>query len=322
MYEQLEAYLSFVDAKESTRQTYKKALERFSRFVSDCDSRPEDITFADLLYYKETLQDDNKSAQTINLYLSTVRGFYRWAKGQGICEDVAAGLKSVRVNKDTFRRMHLESYQGARLLEEVSIPQKGKGMTDAITKKLNAKEDIIALRNFAMINLMLRTGLRTIEVHRADIGDITVRKERRILKVWGKGREEKDQFVILTDETYGPILDYLMTRPGARDNEPLFATEGLGHSGGRVSTRTIQDICKKALRAIDLDSHEYSAHSLRHTTGTQILLNGGTMFDVQAVLRHASPATSQLYVNTVQEDVRLQEAKEQLLDASFKDTKK
>ena len=53
-----------------------------------------------------------------------------------------------------------------------------------------------------MINLMLRTGLRTIEVHRADIGDITMRKERRILKVWGKGREEKKQFVILTDEAY------------------------------------------------------------------------------------------------------------------------
>ena len=124
--------------------------------------------------------------------------------------------------------------------------------------------------------------------------------------------------MILTDETYGPILDYLMTRPGARDNEPLFATEGLGHSGGRVSTRTIQDICKKSLRAIDLDSHEYSAHSLRHTTGTQILLNGGTMFDVQAVLRHATPAN----VNTIQEDVRLQEAKEQLLDGSFKDTRR
>ena len=51
-------------------------------------------------------------------------------------------------------------------------------------------------------------------------------------------------------------------------------------------------------------------------------MNGGTMFDVQAVLRHATPATSQLYVNTIQEDVRLQEAKEQLLDGSFKDTKK
>ena len=45
MYEQLETYLSFVDAKESTRQTYRKALESFFRFVSACDCRLEEIVF-------------------------------------------------------------------------------------------------------------------------------------------------------------------------------------------------------------------------------------------------------------------------------------
>lgn len=63
MHWHLETYLAFVDAKESTRQTYRKALESFSRFVSDCDCHLEDITFADLLYYKETLQNENKSAR-------------------------------------------------------------------------------------------------------------------------------------------------------------------------------------------------------------------------------------------------------------------
>ena len=59
-----------------------------------------------------------------------------------------------------------------------------------------------------------------------------------------------------------------------------------------------------------------------NTTGTQILLNGGTMFDVQNVLRHTTPATSQLYVNTIMEDKRLDDASEQLLDKSFKKEKK
>ena len=43
MYDKLGTYLSFVDAKESTRKTYRKALESFSRFVSDCDCRLEDV---------------------------------------------------------------------------------------------------------------------------------------------------------------------------------------------------------------------------------------------------------------------------------------
>lgn len=321
MLQQFETYMAFVDAKPSSKATYRKALESFSRFVQDCDCDLSELNHTDILNYKEGLLADNKSPQTVNLYLSVIRGFYRWAVAENVLErDAAAEIKSVRTNRDTFRKMHLESYQGARLLDEVSTPVKVRGMNAGITERLNENIEIIALRNYAMVNLMLRTGLRTIEVHRADIGDITFRKDRRILKVWGKGHSEKDAFVILTDAAYKPLAEYLATRPNAQPNEPLFCTAGLGHEGERVSTRTIQNVCKAGLRAIGLDSHEYSAHSLRHTTGTEILLKGGNMFDVQAVLRHSSPATSQLYVNTVQEDVRLEQAKEQLLDHSFEST--
>ncbi|MCF0168422.1 MAG: tyrosine-type recombinase/integrase, partial [Bacteroidales bacterium] len=237
---------------------------------------------------------------------------------ESICSNVVNGVGSIRTKKDTFRKMHLESDQGAQLLTEAYLTKKVRGVNAGVTRKLNSNEDIISQRNYAMLNLMLRTGLRTIEVSRADVGDITRKKGRRILRVWGKGHSEKDDFVVLTDEAYLPIRDYLATRPGAAASEPLFCTVGLGHSGKRMSTRTIQSICKEHLRAIGLDGHEYSAHSLRHTTGTQILLNGGTMMDVQNVLRHASPATSQIYVNTIMEDKRLDDASEELLDNSFK----
>ena len=63
----------------------------------------------------------------------------------------------------------------------------------------------MSLRDFAIVNLILRTGLRTIEVVRADVGDITFKGNRRILRVWGKGHDTKDDFVVLTDKTYLPI---------------------------------------------------------------------------------------------------------------------
>ena len=313
-----EAYLRSVDAKESTRATYRKALESFARWMDDRDLSLTEIMRVDVIAYKDSLLAANRSAMTVNLYLSTLRGFFKWAEGEHICANVANGVGSVRTRKDTFRKMHLEESQGAQLLTDAYVRKTVRGVNDAITKKLNSNEEVIALRNYAMLNLMLRTGLRTIEVSRADIGDITLKKGRRILKVWGKGRAEKDDFVVLTDEAYRPIADYLETRPGAHASEPLFCAEGLGHKGNRMSTRTIQSICKEHLRAIGLDGHEYSAHSLRHTTGTQILLNGGTMMDVQNVLRHATPVTSQLYVNTIMEDKRLDDASEELLDNSFK----
>ena len=214
--------------------------------------------------------------------------------------------------------MHLENEQGAELLTEAYLPKPVSGVNSGVTKKLRENESLISLRNYAMLNLMLRTGLRTIEVSRADVGDVVIKRERRVLKVWGKGHAEKDDFVVLTDEAWLPIEQYLQERGECKPDEPLFATNGFGHNGGRMSTRSIQDICKKNLRAIGLDGHEYSAHSLRHTTGTQILKNGGSMMDVQQVLRHTSPSTSQLYVNTIMEEKRLDDASEQILDGSFK----
>lgn len=318
MIDVFEQYLKSVDAKESTRVTYGKALDCFSRWVEERGTSVSELRREDLLEYKSFLTESNKSALTINLYLSTLRGFFKWADGESICPNIAVGVGSLRTNKNTFRRMHLENEQGAQLLTDAYLPKRVCGVNAGVTQKLNSNEQLIALRDFAMLNLMLRTGLRTIEVSRADIKDITRKKGRRILKVWGKGHSEKDGFVVLTDEAYLPIKEYLTERKDAKPEDPLFCGAGFGHSGNRMSTRTIQDICKKHLRAIGLDGHEYSAHSLRHTTGTQLLLNGGNMFDVQNVLRHASPATSQIYVNTIMEDKRLDDASEELLDTAFK----
>lgn len=314
----IDRYLRCVDAKESTRATYRKVLDSFAQWVEGTDSAFFELTQADIIAYKDSLLKENKSAMTVNLYLSTIRGFYKWLAAEGICDNIAQNVGSVRTNKSTFRRMHLENEQGAELLTEAYLPKSVTGVNSGVTQKLRDNENIISLRNYAMLNLMLRTGLRTIEVSRADIGDIAFKRERRVLKVWGKGHVEKDDFVVLTDEAWIPIEQYLQERGDCKPHEPLFATHGLGHVGGRMSTRSIQDICKKNLRAIGLDGHEYSAHSLRHTTGTQILKNGGSMMDVQQVLRHTSPSTSQLYVNTIMEEKRLDDASEQILDGSFK----
>ena len=313
-----DAFIASVDAKDTTRDTYRKAIELFFDWINSTGRQLGYMFPQDVIAYKNHLLKENRSSLTVNLYLSVVRRFYKWTKANNLYPNIADGIGSVRTNKKTFRKMHLESDEGAALLEVVSTPKVVYGKGAGQTKRLNSNEAMIAKRDFAMVNLMLRTGLRTIEVSRADVGDIVRKRGRRILKVWGKGHSEKDDFVVLTDDAYKPIKDYLKCRPGAEASEPLFVCEGLESKGRRMSTRRIQAICKEGLRSIGLDGHEYSAHSLRHTTGTQILLNGGTMFDVQNVLRHTTPATSQLYVNTIMEDKRLDDASEALLDKSFK----
>jgi integrase/recombinase XerC/integrase/recombinase XerD len=170
---------------------------------------------------------------------------------------------------------------------------------------------------------MLRTGLRTIEVSRALVGDICFMGEQRVLKIWGKGKTEAEKgkdynFVVLTDKAYLPIKNYLeATRKGARGGEPLFTSTSHQNQGKQLSTRTISGICKEGLRSIGLDGREYTAHSLRHTTASLLLGNGQPLLAVQHVLRHASVNTTQRYTKQKERELRLQNAPEEALDTAI-----
>ena len=133
--------------------------------------------------------------------------------------------------------------------------------------------------------------------------------------VHGKGRDSKDSFVILTDKTYLPIRDYLATRPMAKGGEPLFTSTSNNSKGVTLTTRTISGIVKDGLKAIGLDSKEFTAHSLRHTTAVNILRAGGRIEDAQGVLRHSSPTTTQIYTHTIAEEMRIKNAPEELIDS-------
>ena len=207
--------------------------------------------------------------------------------------DIAKGVKSPK-RKNAYLKEHLRENQIHDLLKHYE----GN------------------LRDFAIVNLLLRTGLRTIEVVRANVEDITFKGGQRILRVWGKGRDDKDTFVVLTDKAYAPIRAYLDTRKSATLKEPLFISTSNRNLCGRLTTRTISKICKEGLCAIGLDAHEYTAHSLRHTTAV-MLLKHGTLSDVQSVLRHASPVTSQIYTKSIEEELRLANPLEMKLDGIF-----
>ena len=131
----------------------------------------------------------------------------------------------------------------------------------------------------------------------------------------GKGRDEKDNFVVLTDKAYQPIKEYLETRPNAKGGDPLFISTSNNSKGETLTTRSISGVVKEGMRAIGLDSKEFTAHSLRHTTAVNILRAGGRIEDAQGVLRHSSPSTTQIYTETIREELRIKNSAEELIDS-------
>lgn len=291
----IEIFLNSQDIMDKSRETYRWGLKRFFRWMRTTGRTLQTMTPADVVQFKGKLSKERLSPLTVGAYMTAVRRFYGWTETSLIYPNIARSVKTPKGRKG-FRKTALTPEEAASLLEHL----KGR-----------------SLRDYAIVNLILRTGLRTIEVMRADVGDITRKRGKRILKVWGKGAEDKDAMVIIGEPVWNPIREYLSTRGEVPKDAPLFVTEGKGHRGERVSTRTIQRLCKEALRAIGLDSHEYSAHSLRHTTAVTIIRKGGDLNDVQRVLRHASQVTSQVYTASIEQEVRLDSNPEALLDDAF-----
>ncbi len=291
--EAVEAFLSECDIRANSKNVYRRGLLYFFNKWVECTGRTiSELTRADILAFKETLLQTHSNL-TIAGYMVALRRFYEWCEGNKLYPNIAKGVKSPK-RKNAYLKEHLRENQIHQLLQHFEGNP----------------------RDYAIVNLLLRTGLRCIEVVRANIEDVTYKGGQRILKVWGKGRDDKDTFVVLTDKAYAPIRAYLDTRKSATLKEPLFVSTSNRNLQGRLSTRTISKICKEGLVAIGLDAHEYTAHSLRHTTAVMLLKNG-SLADVQSVLRHASPATSQIYTKSIEVELRLANPSEMKLDGIF-----
>jgi integrase/recombinase XerD len=297
----IETFLYNQDVKENSRLLYKRTLNIYVGWLSKKGYHLKDVSRVDILHYKESLLGSGMSSLTVASYITSVRRFYEWLEANKLYPNVAKGVKSPK-RKQQFRKQALTPEQGKILLNT--------SQEKALAVCLKNKD----LRDFAIVNLLIRTGLRTVEVIRANIDDITFKGGKRVLLVHGKGRDEKDNFVVLTDKAYKPIQAYLSTRIKANSSEPLFVATGNKSKGKRLVTRTISRIAKDGLKAIGLDNRSYTAHSLRHTAAVNILRAGGSIETAQYVLRHSNPATTQIYTYTIKEEQRLQKAGEELLD--------
>ena len=297
-----EAFLRGLDVKESSRRLYGRTLKQFFAWVDLEGKQLPELTKADIAEYKSHLENGLKlSPLTVGSYIVSLRKFYEWVETEGLYKNIAKGIKTPQ-RSQVFEKQYLSEEKSGELLEHF-------------------KEG--SLRNYAIVNLMLRTGLRTIEVSRLQIGDICYMGEKRVLKIWGKGKTEAEKgkdynFVVLTDKAYFPIRNYIeATRKGARSGEPLFTSTSRQNKGEKLSTRTISGLCKEGLKSIGLDGNEYTAHSLRHTTASLLLGHGQTLLAVQHVLRHASVNTTQRYTKQKERELRLIEAPENALDFAF-----
>lgn len=269
-----------------TRETYLKNIKAFVSWINERGITEPSKT--NLIEYEAYLTATYKPT-TARAYFNTVKMFFSWLYNEGLLiQNPASNVSSnAKISKE-FKKAFLTEEQARELLGSVDRT-KAKGK-----------------RDFSILLICLCCGLRTIELERANIGDIKEHSFGRVLFVQGKGRQEKDQLVKIPDSLYFALLDYLATRgitPGNIEehlNEPLFVSEASNHIEHRIAKESISRLIKGYLRGIGLNSSLYSAHALRHTAATLNLINGGSLEETQQLLRHANITTTMIYNHSLE----------------------
>jgi site-specific recombinase XerD len=271
----IKQYIDYIDVKSDTKVGYSRILLEFASYV---DKLPNLPTRQDVIKYRELIKKRLK-ASSVQKHIVVIRNFYRWYYIEGYGANIAEGVKGMKIESD-FKREALSIKDSQRLLKRAETL---------------AEIDIIGIRNYTLIALLITTGLRTIEVERSNIDDIVRVDDEQVLYVRGKGRDEKNEYVKLSPQVYNLFEIYQQARS---DNyESLFINHCSTHKGTRLRTRMIRGIVKEYLRQIGIDNPRYSAHSLRHTTATLSLEEGATIDETQQLLRHKDPATTQIYIH-------------------------
>lgn len=274
----LDRFIAYLDARPKTVETYGKAIRQFFIYLSEQGIRNPQRE--DVLAFRDRLKEDHAPA-TVQNYIVAIRLFFRWTAQEGLYPNVADRVKGAKIDKG-YKKDYLTARQARAVVSGID------------------QDDLQGRRDFAIFALMLTAGLRTIEVIRADVTDLTVSGGETVLYIQGKGRDQKSDYVKVSEDAENAIRAYLTARGPVEKTAPLFASISNRNAGGRMTTRSISRIVKTHLQAAGYDSDRLTAHSLRHTCATLNLLNGGSLQETQQLLRHTSINTTTIYAHNLE----------------------
>lgn len=278
-------FIDFTDRKDSTVKGYLTCIRQFVKWLTD--NAIEQPTREDIKSYRLYLQNRGDLATSTQAqYLRAVKHFFHWTAAEGLYPNIADNIHSQKVSR-THKKDALQRDDVAKIADSID-------RTDEQGKRL-----------YCIYMLCITCGLRCVEIHRANIGDLKTVGDRCYLYVQGKGHDEKDSPVLIIPELKEAINEYLKTRESkATPKSPLFTSTSNRSKGKRIAETTLSTMIKDLLVSAGYDSDRLTAHSLRHTSGTGAYKATGNLFLAQKHQRHASPETTEIYIHAEEREER------------------
>ncbi len=301
MREEFEKYLNLTiadgHASVDTVKTYRGRVHQFLCWCKERELYPALITKQNVLEYRKHLVDGEKTSPTIRLSLLAIKHFYMACLAQKLVKDnPVLGVKAPRERREvgsTINYLSLEELQ--QIFDSVAPTYKIRGDNTARVQ---------VLRDRLLLGCMALQGCRSIEMYRADLGDINQSYGQHYLKLDGKN---SIRTVILRPDLGEEIARYRQARRSNKEKltskSPLFISLSNRRYGQRLSRSGIGHVVdgyleKCGLKSSDLE-RSLSPHSLRHTAGTLSLQNGSSLREVQDFLGHSDPKTTAVYTHVL-----------------------
>ena len=291
--EPFQEHLRGLDRSEHTVEAYAGDVAAFFAWLAERlgqDVEPLRVTIFDLKKYRQYLLDQKRKPAGINRRLAALRTFFNWAiEEKLLVTNPAQALQGVKQDRRVPKALSAqEVYRLQRTAagqRQLAAAKAGEVVTPAV---------IAALRDEAVLNLLLYTGLRVSEAAALRLDDLVLNgKVGKVIVRSGKGMKYRE--LPLHKEARQGLDAYLKARPSDQGDH-LF----LGQRGP-LGARGIQMQMTALGRAAGV---EVTPHMLRHTFATRLLRESGAdLVTVAALMGHSSIATTQIYTQPGEADM-------------------
>ena len=243
--------------KQRSIATYKNYITYFLNYTG---KNPEELTCEDVRSFLLSKKEEGLKAATLNLYNSAIRFFFR---------------NVLHILWDDIRvpRMILDH----KLPNVLTL--------EDLNRLLDATKDIKYRTIFSTI---YSSGLRVSEALHLHYDDIS-RTHHQIHVRNTKSRQ--DRYTILSERNLRMLTEYWFTR--GRPMDILFPSR---FTKGYLTVNSVEQVMRRSVKEAGLSSG-ITPHSLRHSFATHLMEAGVEYRNIQALLGHRDPKSTEVYLH-------------------------
>jgi integrase/recombinase XerD len=265
---------------DNTIQAYRRDMAKFAAFAAERKVGVTELRREHVVDFLGTLYRRNLDSRSVARHLVTIRHFFRFLLLEGAIESDPAG----NIESPKFRQS---------LPEFLSVDE-----VDRLLRQPD-KNDVVGIRDRAMIELMYSTGLRVSELCGLRVSDLQM--EPGCLRCIGKGNKER--LVPVGKRALEAVQTYLRDARQALARgvaSPHLFLNQKGHKLNRIAFwKILGEYGRKAGLRKSL-----TPHMLRHSFATHLLDRGADLRSVQMMLGHSDISTTQIYTHVVEERLK------------------